>query len=50
VLFIDGVVSRKFVEDGKHLVEISQKAQTHRSELSASGAAVVELPSRSSGP
>ena len=48
VIFIDGVVSRKFVEDGKHLVEISQNAQTHRGELSASGSAVVELPSRAS--
>jgi hypothetical protein len=48
VLFIDGIVRRKFVEDGKHLVEIDQRAQTHRGELSASGSAVVELPSRSS--
>ena len=46
VIFIDGVVSRKWVEDGKHLVEISQRAETHRGELSASGAAVVELPGR----
>ena len=46
VLFIDGVVSRKWVEDGKHLVEISQRAETHRGELSAQGAAVVELPGR----
>ena len=45
-LFIDGTVTRKFVEDGKHLVEISQKAETHRGELSASGASIVELPSR----
>ena len=47
VVVIDATVSRKFVEDGKHLVEISQKAQTHRGELSASGAAIVELPTRS---
>ena len=47
VIFIDGVVSRKWEEDGKHLVEISQRAETHRGELSASGTAVVELPSRS---
>jgi hypothetical protein len=46
VIFIDGSVTRKFVEDGKHLVEISQRAETHRGELSASGNAVVELPSR----
>jgi hypothetical protein len=48
VLFIDGTVSRKFVEEGKHLVEITQNARTHRNELSATGAAIVELPSRSS--
>ena len=46
-LFIDGAVSRKFVEQGKHLVEIKQSAYTHRKELSATGAAIVELPSRS---
>ncbi|WP_428310565.1 FAS1-like dehydratase domain-containing protein [Hydrocarboniphaga sp.] len=46
VIFIDGVVTRKYVEDGKHLLEISQKAITHRDELSASGVAIVELPSR----
>ena len=46
VIFIDGVVTRKWVEDGKHLVEISQRAETHRGELSASGAAVIELPGR----
>lgn len=45
-IFIDGVVTRKFIEDGKHLVEIQQKAVTFRDELSASGAAIVELPSR----
>jgi len=45
-IFIDGTVTRKYVEDGKHLVEISQKAMTHRDELSASGTAVVELPSK----
>ena len=47
VPFIDGVVSRKFVEDGRYLVEIGQKAETHRGELSASGSAVVELQRRS---
>jgi hypothetical protein len=46
VIFIDGVVSRKFVEGDKHLVEISQNAQTHRGEVSAHGSAVVELPTR----
>ena len=47
VLFIDGTVVRKFVEGGKHLVEIQQRAETHRGELSAMGTAIVELPSRS---
>ena len=46
VVVIDGVVGRKFIENGRHLVEISQKATTHRGELSASGVGVVELPSR----
>jgi hypothetical protein len=45
-VWIDGTVTRKFVEDGKHLVEIAQRAETHRGELSASGVAIVELPSR----
>ena len=46
VIFIDGTVTRKFVENGKHLVEIAQNAQTHRGEVSAHGSAIVELPSR----
>ena len=46
VIFIDGKITRKYEEDGKHLVEIEQKAVTHRDELSAAGTAVVELPSK----
>jgi hypothetical protein len=46
VVLIDATVSRKFVENGRHLVEIRQNAVTHRNELSATGSAVVELPSR----
>jgi len=46
VILIDATVSRKFVEGGKHLVEIRQRAETHRGELSATGAAIVELPTR----
>ncbi len=46
VIFIEGEVTRKWVEDGKHLVEIRQVAKTHRDELSAQGYSVVELPSR----
>ncbi len=45
-IVISAVVTRKFVENGKHYVEISQKAETHRGELSASGVSIVELPSR----
>lgn len=46
VIFINGEVTRKWVEDGKHLVEIAQKATTHRDELSAQGSCIVELPSK----
>jgi acyl dehydratase len=45
-IFIDGTVTRKWIENGKFLVEIQQKAMTARDELSASGASIVELPSR----
>jgi len=50
VLFIDGTVSRKFVEKDKHLVEITQNARTHRGELSATGVAIVELPAARADP
>jgi acyl dehydratase len=46
VIVIEASVTRKFVENGKHLVEITQKAVTHRGETSATGVAIVELPSR----
>ena len=46
-LFIKGDVVRKFVEDGRHLVEIVQEARNQDDELSASGSGVVELPTRS---
>jgi len=46
VIFIEGEVTRKFEEDGKKLVEITQKAMTHRNEVSAFGTAIVELPSK----
>ncbi len=46
VIFIDGQVTRKFEEDGKKFVEVVQRAETHRGELSATGAAIIELPSR----
>ena len=46
VIFIKGQVTRKFEEGGKHFVEISQVAETHRGELSATGAAIVQLPTK----
>ena len=45
MLFINGKVTRKFVEDGRHLVEIEQEAHNQDDELSVLGAGVVELPS-----
>lgn len=45
-LFIEARVSRKFVEDGRHLVEITQQATNQDDEMSAFGAAIVELPTR----
>jgi acyl dehydratase len=45
-LFIKAHVMRKFVEDGRHLVEIAQEARNQDDELSASGAGVIELPVR----
>jgi acyl dehydratase len=47
VLFIDATVIRKFEADGRRLVEIAQRAETHRGEASALGSAIVELPTRS---
>ena len=44
LLRIDGTVVRKFVEDGRHLVEIAQEARNQDGELSVIGGGVVELP------
>ncbi|SCK32560.1 Acyl dehydratase [Variovorax sp. HW608] len=46
MLFIKGYVKRKFVENGRHLVEISQEAHNQDDELSAIGSGIVELPAR----
>ena len=46
MLFIKGHVKRKYIEDGKHLVEIEQEARNQDDELSILGSGVVELPSR----
>jgi acyl dehydratase len=46
MVFIKGKVVRKFVENGKHLVEIEQEAQNQDGEQSAVGGGIVVLPSR----
>ena len=46
LLFIKGRVKRKFVEDGRHLVEIEQEAHNQDKEQSVVGSGIVELPSR----
>jgi hypothetical protein len=46
LLFIKGRVKRKYVEDGKHLVEIEQEAHNQDQEQSVLGSGIVELPSR----
>ncbi|MBY4898530.1 MaoC family dehydratase N-terminal domain-containing protein [Cupriavidus sp. AU9028] len=46
MLFIKGTVKRKYVEAGRHLVEIEQEARNQDDELSVLGVGVVELPSR----
>ncbi len=46
LLFIDGKVVRKYVEDERHLVAIEQSAHNQDGELSVLGSGVVELPSK----
>lgn len=46
MLFFKARVKRKYVEDGRHLVEIEQEARNQDGELSVLGTGVVELPSR----
>jgi acyl dehydratase len=48
-LFIYGHVARKFVEYGRHLVEIEQEARNQDEELSVAGTGVIELPTRGNG-
>ena len=45
-LFIDGRVTRKFIEGGRHLVKIEQEAHNQDGELSVVGGGTVELPKR----
>ncbi|CAB3826449.1 FAS1-like dehydratase domain-containing protein [Achromobacter mucicolens] len=46
MLFFKGKIVRKYVEDGRHLVEIEQEARNQDDELSVLGSGVVELPTR----
>ena len=46
VLHRKGKVKRKYVEDGRNLVEIEQEARNQDDELSVLGTGIVELPSR----
>ena len=46
MVFIKGKVKRKFVENGKHCVEIEQEARNQDDELSVLGTGVVELPTK----
>lgn len=46
LLFIDGKVTAKRVEDGRHLVDIEQQAVNQDGELSVIGTGTVELPAR----
>ena len=46
MLFIQGKVKRKFVEDGRKMVEIEQEAHNQDKELSVIGSGIVELPTR----
>lgn len=46
MLFIKGKVKRKFIENGRYLVEIEQEARNQDDELSVLGGGIVELPSR----
>jgi len=46
MLFIKGKVRRKFIENGRHLVEIEQSAHNQDDELSVLGSGLVQLPSR----
>jgi len=45
-LRIDGTVTGKRVENGRHLVEIEQEARNQDGEISVLGGGVVELPKR----
>jgi acyl dehydratase len=47
LLFIDGRVTRKYIEGGRHLVDIEHEARNQDGELSVLGGGTVELPFQS---
>lgn len=46
MLFINGKVTRKFIDEGRHMVEIEQEARNQDDELSILGTGLVQLPAR----
>jgi hypothetical protein len=46
--WLQGRVSRKWVEDGRHLVELELWAKDQRGRITTTGSARVRLPARSS--
>ncbi len=46
LLTVTGKVTRKFVDDGRRLVEVSQEAHNQNGELSVLGSGLVELPTK----
>jgi acyl dehydratase len=46
LLIFTGKVTKTWIEDGRHLVEISQEARNQDGELSVIGSGVVELPGK----
>lgn len=49
VQFCTGKVTRKWIENGEHLVELEVRADNQRGKLTSPGTAVVALPSRADG-
>jgi len=47
MLFINGKVKRKYIENQRHLVEIEQVARNQDGELSVLASGVVQLPTKS---
>jgi hypothetical protein len=45
-LFLKARIARKYVDDGQHLVEITQEAHNRDGELSVLGSGIIRLPTR----